>query len=199
MSASKSKPESRSRVESVDDDVNADFINRPSWAGEPDEERTLSSSRSLQCTSIELQIIDTASVRSHTQYKIQISTGGKTWTVGRRFKDFYYLDKQLKAHCPNIKLPSLPPKRFLLSSNDPRFVDERKQQLEVYLKTLAQISHVWNQNDLVLFLDDESNSMMFIWNFERMRKIRDVRRNENCLHYFISVLFALHGLMSLID
>lgn len=162
-------------MESADDDPYGDTMNRPSWAGLPDErDRALSNGRSLQCTSIDVQIIDTSTIRSHTQYKIQLSSGGKNWTVNRRFKDFYYLDKQLRMNYPNINLPSLPPKRYILSSTDPRFVEERRAQLETYLRSLVTNSHVWSYNDLVLFLDDETNSMMFIWNFERMRNIRDV-------------------------
>jgi hypothetical protein len=159
---------SKQRDSSLDGSVRV-----PSWAASLTMEEAVP--RSLECTSIEVRIVDTKLIDSHTKYFVRVSYGVKSWAVERRFTDFYYLDKELRDTFPNIKIPPLPPKRYILSSNDPRFVDERKEQLEIYLKALVTISHVWSTNHLVLFLDDESGSMMFIWNFERMRKIQDVK------------------------
>jgi hypothetical protein len=152
---------------------------KPSWAspelaGLEDEERSFSRRRSLECSAIEIQIVDTESTQDHTEYIIRVSCGMRSWIIKRRYKDFYYLDKKLKGLYPNIHLPTLPPKTYLKSSTAPEIVDQRKEQLESYLNTLVKMPQVWTKNDFVLFLNDNSNLMTFIWNFERMRRLQDV-------------------------
>jgi hypothetical protein len=156
-----------------------DLTRRPSWASPQNEdgeagERTYSRRRSLECTSVEVQIVETELTQDHIMYVIQASSGIKKWTVYRRFRDFYFLDKQLRKCFPKIKIPNLPPKRFFGSSTDREFVDSRKEQLESYLTTLVGIHSIWTRNELALFLNNDANSMMFIWNFERMRRMQDV-------------------------
>lgn len=149
----------------------------PSWASPPfdeSEERTQSRRRSLECTAVEVQIVNTEITQDHTNYIIKVSSGIRNWLIKRRYKDFYYLDKQLRKSFPVLQFPTLPPKRYLRSSNDPDIVDQRKEQLESYLSTVITMQQVWTKNDLVLFLNDESNLMTFIWNFERMRRLQDV-------------------------
>ena len=137
---------------------------------------------SMECTALSVRIINTRSVapssssRSHTVYRIEVAPSIRSWTVERRFSDFVYLARQLSKSCVGISLPQLPPKRLLGSSIDPKFVEDRKQQLNSYLQKLVAIPNVWDNTDLVRFLDNESNAMMFIWNLDRMRKMKDVRR-----------------------
>lgn len=107
-------------------------------------------------------------------YIIQVLSGHKDWKVARRFRDFVFLDKQLRKSFPKLKIPQLPAKTYFSSSTEARVVDERRAQLETYLKSLIYMQSIWTRNDLVLFLNDDTNSMMFIWNFERMRKMQDV-------------------------
>ncbi len=167
------------RLLSTDSTVedSADFVGRPSWASpqtEDGEERTYSRRRSLECTSVEIRIVETELTQDHIMYVIQASSGIKKWTVYRRFRDFYFLDKQLRKCFPKIKIPGLPPKRFFGSSTEREFVDSRKEQLESYLTTLVGIQSIWTRNELALFLNNDANAMMFIWNFERMRRMQDV-------------------------
>lgn len=163
----------------VEEEEELDFSGRPSWAAnsrqsEEGEERTLSRRRSLECSSIEVKIVGTELTQGHTMYVLQVSSGAKKWTVYRRFKDFDFLDKQLRKLFPNLKIPALPPKRYFGSSNEAEFVESRRQQLEAYLNTLVGFQSIWSRNDLALFLNNDSNSMMFIWNFEKMRRLQDV-------------------------
>jgi hypothetical protein len=158
---------------------NAEVERQPSWVRPTltaidDEDRTYSRRRSLECSSIEIQIVDTEATQDHTDYLIRVSCGIKSWIIKRRYSDFYYLDKQLKKLYPNLSYPSLPPKRYLRSSSDPEIVDQRKEQLENYLNSLVKLPQIWSKNDFVLFLNDESNLMTFIWNFERIRRLQDV-------------------------
>lgn len=172
---------------SVDSNFDPNDEATPDWAdgapsmepvfGEEEEEaaaRTYSRRRSLECSAVEIHIVGTESTQGHTLYIIQISSGIKQWQVARRYRDFCYLDKQLRKNYPKIKIPALPPKQYLFSSTSTAVVEERRNQLETYLRTLSHIQSVWSRNDLALFLNDDANSMMFIWNFERMRKMQDV-------------------------
>jgi hypothetical protein len=166
---------------------NLDDARKPSWASPQfsvdDPDRSYSRKRSLECSSIDIQIADTELNQDHTVYIIRVSCGTRTWVIKRRYKDFYYLDKELRKG--NLDLPSLPPKRYLRSSSDPQLIDERKEQLESYLNSLVKISQVWIKNDFVLFLNDDSNLMTFIWNFERIRRLQDV----SSFQYFDALLF----------
>jgi len=153
-----------------------DDSKKPSWAYDESERRTFSRKRSLECSSIEIRITNTELIQNHTVYVLTICCGMRSWIIKRRYKDFDYLDRQLKKQFPSLSLPALPPKRYLRSSSDPEIVDERKQQLENYLNQLVGIQQVWARNDFVLFLNDESNLMTFIWSFERMRRLQDMLR-----------------------
>lgn len=169
---------------SVDSNVDPLDDATPAWADgataadvefeDYEAERTYSRRRSLECSSVVVNIVGTESTQGHTLYIIQASSGIKQWEVARRFRDFCYLDKQLRKNFPKLKIPTLPPKQYLFSSTSASVVDERRNQLENYLKTLIHISSIWSRNDLALFLNDAANSMMFVWNFERMRKMQDV-------------------------
>lgn len=178
---------------SVDSNFDANDESTPSWAEssaaiEVEDivaaERTYSRRRSLECSSVEISIVGTEATQGHTLYIIQVASGIKQWEVPRRFRDFVYLDKQLRKSFPKLKIPQLPPKTYLFSSTEARVVDERRGQLEAYLKSLIYMQSIWTRNDLVLFLNNETNSMMFIWNFERMRKMQDVRH----IHFLCFVI-----------
>lgn len=172
---------SQQRLQSTDSgadlDDSGETNSRPSWASPQNEDgegRTYSRRRSLECASVEVQITEAEQIDDHIMYVMQVSSGMKKWTVYRRFRDFYFLDKQLRKCFPKIKIPALPAKRFFGSSTDKEFVESRKEQLEVYLSTLVGIQSIWTRNELALFLNNDANAMMFIWNFERMRRIQDV-------------------------
>jgi hypothetical protein len=189
---------------SLDSNVDPTDETTPAWADgstaqivEEDEqaERTYSRRRSLECSAVIVNIAGTETSQGHTLYVIQVSSGIKQWEVARRYRDFCYLDKQLRKNFPKLKVPTLPPKQYLFSSTSAAVVEERRNQLESYLKSLIYMPSVWSKNDLALFLNDQANSMMFIWNFERMRKMQDVRFSPS-VHapstVITSVVFVAH-------
>lgn len=79
--------------------------------------------------------------------------------VHRRFRDFFFLDRQLRKYFNRVALPQLPPRRFLKNEKTPGFVEERKDLLEAYLRRLVKIQPIWGRNDIVLFLDSEVSHM----------------------------------------
>ena len=66
-----------------------------------------------------------------------VSTGHSKWLVERRYRDFYYLHKQLRKYFPTTPLPNLPGKRFLGSSTELAFIEERAKHLNGYICMLA--------------------------------------------------------------
>lgn len=130
--------------------------------------------RSFDCSSLDVDIVGTEKKDSIVYFNIEISSGIKKWRVFRRYRDFYYMDKQLHKHFTKLELPELPPKTYLKSSSDPEVINQRKQLLDNYLKSLVKIQMIWTRDSLALFLNDHKNSMMFIWNYEKMRRLQDV-------------------------
>jgi hypothetical protein len=158
------------------DSVDDDFDNRPSWAnrGALSTDSGKSTLRSLECSSINVEITETEVLGRHMSYVVMVESGISTWIVNRRYSDFVFLDKGLIASFPGQNLPPLPPRRFLGSSTDARFVEDRKINLEAYLRALVSLDCIWTISDYAKFLDNKTSCMMFLWNFERMRKMQDM-------------------------
>mmetsp|Transcript_25539 Transcript_25539/g.37720 ORF Transcript_25539/g.37720 Transcript_25539/m.37720 type:complete len:1330 (-) Transcript_25539:240-4229(-) len=161
-------------------------MNRPTWAnpiGGLSEEEYEDRRRSLDCSALKVSIPSVATATKKpgdtpfTVYVIQVVSGASQWVNRRRYSDFYYVHHLIKKYVKDEDLPQLPPKRYFGSSTDARFVEERRGQLEVYLRKLILDPHVWARGDLVQFLDNENNTLMFMWNLERMRKMQNMLGN----------------------
>ena len=69
-------------------------------------------------------------------------------TVHRRFRDFADLDETVRAslsgHHMLSSLPAFPPKasKLLTNHSDPRFLRQRRQQLETFMQRLIDVPHV---------------------------------------------------------
>jgi hypothetical protein len=94
--------------------------------------------------------------------------------------DFVYVNQQLNKLCPKDKLPDLPPKKYFGSSTDYAFVEDRRVKLDLYLQQLTAIQTVWTTPVLVTFLDSPTNTLMYLWNFEKMRKMQKVTFYNIC-------------------
>jgi hypothetical protein len=163
----------------------------PSWAtpqqlqGIEDGENLGRRRQSVECTALTTRIVETKQLKnssgSYTVYVVEVSSGIKSWSIERRFSDFYHLDQQLRKNNPGIEFPPLPPKK-LFGSSTSKVVDSRKETLESYLQKIVRISKIWNRSDIVQFLDNDNNTMTFLWNFERMRRTQEVNKVYNgCL------------------
>ena len=152
----------------------------PHWALHPGVEDGKKISRrrkSLECTSTIVSIPETEYVKcanSYQEYSINVMSGFKQWTVKRKYDDFYYLDNQLKKYVQKNDIPVIPPKRFIGTSTDPKFVEERQLELEKYLKDLVLCPAAWYVIDFVRFLENNDNSLTMLWNWEKGKKVQDV-------------------------
>ena len=76
-------------------------------------------------------------------YIVELKKGNVEWRVGRRFSEFYLLNKFLMkvlGKATMSKLPRLPPKRMKMgvSKFDPKFTLMRREKLEVYLQEIIR-------------------------------------------------------------
>eukprot|EP00873_Tetraselmis_striata_P010052 jgi/Tetstr1/430316/TSEL_020141.t1 len=76
--------------------------------------------------------------REYVVFNIRVHDNTHEWTVLRRFRNFEQLHKQLRN---TYKYGgSLPPKRYIFASHKWEFVEERREQLDVYLKDIIHKS-----------------------------------------------------------
>ena len=93
---------------------------------------------------------------STTFFIIQVAMSHKSWVTRRRFRQFANLYEVLAARIANTSLPSLPQRTFFSLSG--AALENRRQGLEEWLKTLIQIPNVWKYMEIITFLDsDEEN------------------------------------------
>jgi hypothetical protein len=162
----------------------------PAWLntfvrGMSDEQYQDQRKQSLDCTTIKVSIPAASTTTKkpgdppHTIYILHVTSGITQWNIRRRYSDFYYIHHLLKKYVLEENFPQLPPKRYF-GSNDSKFIEERRIQLERYIKTLVSIPQAWTRIDIVQFLDNENNTLLFVWNFEKMRKMQDVSHLSLC-------------------
>ena len=96
---------------------------------------------------------------SHTTYRIDCGEGAKTWTTRKRFADFRKLRDQaevLKLVPPGAPFPPWKWYWRTSSSKKPVLADERRVQLDAYVKAIAQLDAA--QEILRAFVDVEDGA-----------------------------------------
>lgn len=153
---------------------------KPEWANSITvDEKYETKKRSIECSAIRVfvPIAQTLSKRlgeaPYTIYTLKVMSGVSEWTVQRRYSDFHYLHVQLSKFVKE-QMPVLPPKRYIGSSTDPSFVEERRGLLEKYIRNVILMPSVWNRTEIIQFLDNNNNTLLFMWNFERMRRMQEM-------------------------
>lgn len=91
-----------------------------------------------------------------TVYVIVVTIGDKSWTVEKRFSDFYDLRTQLSNYFR--KLPALPPKTWM-PSYDEDLIKERISQLTTFLSQISQLSGVCCTRSYRTFLKLDANGV----------------------------------------
>jgi hypothetical protein len=85
-------------------------------------------------------VLSSATVDGHTLYTIAVTWDQhSTWTVAKRFSEIDDLHQALNYKVAN--LPNLPPKKMIFNM-DPQFVNQRKTDIDNYLKELFKIEHI---------------------------------------------------------
>lgn len=89
--------------------------------------------------SIPRAVLQKTKTKNYYVYEINLKSknGEETWTLFKRYRDFYSLHKQLKKQHLQIKVLDFPPKKKL-GNMDFDFVEERRQRLQVYIRHVVQ-------------------------------------------------------------
>lgn len=106
----------------------------------------------MNCCCFQAKLITTRS-RNYYSYEVHLTMRDRLehWMVMRRYREFYKLHKQLKKAHPGISTLEFPPKKHFGNMNRV-FVEERRQQLQIYLisvmEFLPQVEACRNKEDL---------------------------------------------------
>jgi hypothetical protein len=84
-------------------------------------------------------VLQKSKTKNFYVYEVNIRTtnGSESWTIMKRYRDFYKLNKQLKKEHLQIKCLDFPPKKKL-GNMDFDFVEARRQRLQIYIKNVLQ-------------------------------------------------------------
>lgn len=74
----------------------------------------------------------------------------------RRFRDFFALKNGLTQRWPGIYIPALPEKK-LVGNNDDKFVEERRNLLERFMKELAKYDYLTQSKEFKIFARDKGD------------------------------------------
>ncbi len=90
--------------------------------------------------------------------EVQKSSEGKSgagWIIGRRFSQFYKLNELLRKKYPQVNLLAFPKKKIILKFQQKALIDQRRYQLEHYLKKLLEIEEVCSDKEFRKFLTSQ--------------------------------------------
>jgi hypothetical protein len=87
----------------------------------------------------------------HTLYTIKATNAdGESWNIKKRYRELRELHDQLRARVGDSALPAFPGKK-LWGNNDPAFIANRQQQLEVYFEGVLRLERDSRLAPLVRF------------------------------------------------
>lgn len=98
---------------------------------------------------------------SYTEYVIQVRTESCQWVVCQKYRAFCELHNQLNTNFPGLKFPPIAKEIFggkdnlnkLLSSRKTPIIEDRRQNLQIYLKELLKIEELIKSRSLRAFLE----------------------------------------------
>jgi sorting nexin-25 len=97
--------------------------------------------------------------RDYIVYVIEIdkasSTEGKSsssWIIGRRFSQFYQMNEILRKQYPEVEGVPFPKKKIVLRFQQRSLIDERRSQLEQYLRRLLEMPKICQNKEFRRFL-----------------------------------------------
>jgi len=111
---------------------------------------------------------------SYTEYVIQVRTDSCHWNVSRRYRQFCELHNNLKAQFPYVAFPAVANEIFgtkdnltkMLNSKKPTVIEDRRLNLQTYLRELLKMEVVCASAILRHFLEIEKyydeNNMLII-------------------------------------
>ena len=104
--------------------------------------------------------------KPYTEYLIQVSCNGNKWSVSRKYKMFCELHQTLTSAFPNLKFPdsnftglsSFMSASQNTTSKRPTVIEERRKALQQYLRDMAKIDVIRNNQTFRKFLELDRSS-----------------------------------------
>lgn len=88
-------------------------------------------------------------------YPVEVKKGPQTWTIFRRYNQFYQLDTDLKRNGlfkkAGIK-SSIPPKKSGVSKKDPLLLETRRRGFQVYLDAICSSAILYESDQFYIFI-----------------------------------------------
>ncbi|XP_077460610.1 kinesin-like protein KIF16B [Stigmatopora argus] len=100
----------------------------------------------------------------HFEFEVKVSVKDDTWTVFRRYSRFREMHKSLKSKYPQLATLEFPPKK-IFGNKDERMVDERRNRLEHYLRSLFAV--MMTSSGSPLYADDASEDPECAWRLSK--------------------------------
>eukprot|EP00054_Salpingoeca_dolichothecata_P021626 m.138886 g.138886 ORF g.138886 m.138886 type:complete len:358 (+) comp24052_c0_seq2:438-1511(+) len=89
-------------------------------------------------------------------YEIKLALRSSTWDIYRRYSEFHALFKQIRDQL--VPHPPFPPKK-IVQNTDPKFIEQRRKQLETYLDALLGLDDVLLNPHVRSFLHVPSDAL----------------------------------------
>lgn len=106
-------------------------------------------------------IVDEACTKDNvTYYKILVKVGGVQWTVWHRYSDFAELHERLMAD-HGVAKDLMPPKK-VIGNKTPKFVEQRREALNDYLKNVFNYLKLTMPSEFAHFLDFHIYDILFL-------------------------------------
>ena len=109
---------------------------------------------------VSVAVYDTEVVDNVTLYKIRIRVDSVSWTLSHRYRDFDELHSKLVSE-HGVSRDLLPPKKAI-RNKCPRFVEQRRERLDSYLKHVFNYLQLTMPREFAAFLDFNSYDMLFL-------------------------------------
>src|SRR3989338_7844292 len=87
-------------------------------------------------------------------YELSVTYGSQQWRIKYRFSKYKELHDELKR--THKRLPAFPPK-WIFTHTDPKHLETRRKELDVYLKALGMMPAVVSDSEFLNFIDLRSH------------------------------------------
>lgn len=125
-------------------------------------------------------------VQKFSSENSEVATAG--WVVPRRFSQFYKLHEYLKRKYPSVQDATFPKRKVVLKFQQTALIEERKRQLERYLKHLIAMPDVCSDKLFRSFLSSEVFAMELNNSLNSSTKLSRKAKVENVASKFYNTL-----------
>ena len=137
--------------------------------------------------------------KPYVAYELFIYAEVHSWSVHRRFHDFYDLQNQLQNFMNKDTLPMLPPKdsvgNLFSFHSSPQYLDQRKGLLDAYMQKLVEIPAIWALDCFLKFIDNTTDCD----NLRRVDECFAVTKEGMLENYINGTSMLGHGASDLIN